>query len=154
MSRSFSPQIRIAAVASGAKPLLTVHQLRSLARKTMSVAHCSRPTELSVAFVDRRQSRIFNRHYRKRNAPTNVLSFTLSSRDSKSAGKRKATGEVILCAPVIRAEASRLSLPVKRHAERLFVHGMLHILGYDHAKEGDFRRMQRVEIAVLGDWIQ
>lgn len=154
MSRSFSPQIRIAAIASGTEQLLTVHQLRSLARKTMKVAHCSQPIELSVAFVDRRQSQMFNRHYRKRNAPTNVLSFTLSSRDPKSVGKREASGEVMLCAPVIRAEASKLRLPVKRHAKRLFVHGMLHILGYDHAKEGDFRRMQRAEVAVLGDWIQ
>lgn len=154
MSRSFPPQIRIAAAASGTQPLLTVHQLRSLAKKTMKAAHCSQPIELSVAFVDRRQSRIFNRHYRKRNAPTNVLSFTLSSRDLKSAGKRKASGEIVLCAPIIRAEASTLHLPVTRHAKRLFVHGMLHILGYDHAKEGDFRRMQRAEIAILGDWIQ
>lgn len=154
MSRAFSPQIRIAATASGTQPLLTIRKLRSLARKTINVACCSRPIDLSVAFVDRRQSRMYNRRYRKRNAPTNVLSFSLSSRDPESASNREANGEIILCVPVIRAEASKLGLPVKRHAERLFVHGMLHILGYDHATEGDFRRMQRAEIGVLGDWVQ
>ncbi len=153
MSRLLSSQIHVAATASGAQPLLTIAQLRFLARKTIIAAHCSQPIELSVAFVDRQQSRAFNRHYRKRNTPTNVLSFTLHSHRPENRHNRGRIGEIILCSPVIREEARQQNLPVGRHAKWLFVHGMLHILGYDHAKEGDFHRMQRTEIAVLGDGI-
>lgn len=154
MSRPFSVQTTISVTTAGTQPLLTAVQLRSLARRTLRTIHCSRPIELSVAFVDRRQSQRLNRQYRHRNRPTNVLSFPLSSvTHGKTLRGTVIVGEILLCSPVIREEARRERIPAARHAERLFVHGMLHLLGFHHATEGKFRAMQRAEVAILGDWI-
>jgi probable rRNA maturation factor len=55
----------------------------------------------------------------------------------------------VICAPVLRTEARAQAKPLSAHWAHLVVHGALHLIGYDHERDADARRMERREIAVL-----
>ncbi len=98
--------------------------------------------EISCVFVDTRTMRGLNRRYRGVDKPTNVLSFGWGSASGDI------IGDIILCRPVIRAEAT-----AKQYCDRLdhlFVHGVLHVLGYDHHRVGDAKVMETLEKKILG----
>ena len=77
--------------------------------------------KVNLVVVGRAEGRRLNDKFRRRNKPTNVLSF----RD---------TGDVVLCAPVIRKEAREQGKTLAAHYAHLVVHGILHLRGYDHVK--------------------
>jgi probable rRNA maturation factor len=95
--------------------------------------------DVLLRIVDRAEGRRLNRRYRKRNYPTNVLSFPYG----------RGQGDVVLCHPVIAAEARAQGKPLAAHYAHLVVHGMLHLRGYDHVSRRDAARMERQEIRVL-----
>jgi probable rRNA maturation factor len=99
-----------------------------------------------VCVVGAAESRRLNARFRGRDRPTNVLSF--ASGEAPHPGARP-LGELVICAGVLRAEARAQDKPLKAHWAHLVVHGTLHLLGYDHARDKDARRMERREIAVL-----
>jgi probable rRNA maturation factor len=80
---------------------------------------------LSVAFVSPAKSRELNKKYRKKDKPTNVLSFAL----------RKNAGEIILCPAVIKKEAKNFNRTFPQFMQFLVIHGMLHLKGYKHGKK-------------------
>jgi len=92
------------------------------------------------------ESARLNARFRGRDRPTNVLSFAAGEAPHPD---RRALGELVICAGVLRAEARAQDKPLKAHWAHLVVHGTLHLIGYDHAREKDARRMERREIAVL-----
>jgi probable rRNA maturation factor len=67
----------------------------------------------------------------------------------RTQGTLQPIGELIICPRVLRAEALAQDKPVRAHWAHLVVHGALHLLGYDHERSADARRMERREIAVL-----
>lgn len=79
---------------------------------------------LSIAYVNEEKSREINKKYRKKNKPTNVLSFSL----------RKNEGEIVLCLSVIRKEAEIFSKNFGQYLGFLVIHGMLHLKGLKHGK--------------------
>jgi probable rRNA maturation factor len=85
--------------------------------------------------VGAREGRGLNRRFRNRDRATNVLTF--------------ATGDIVLCHPVIRREARAQGKSVAAHYAHLVVHGCLHLRGYDHEKKGDAARMEAREIRIL-----
>ena len=98
-------------------------------------ARAASPGEITLRIVGEREGRRLNRTYRKKNRATNVLTFN--------------TGDVVLCHPVIRREASAQGKSVAAHYAHLVVHGCLHLRGYDHEKKRDAARMEAREIAIL-----
>ena len=90
---------------------------------------------LTLRIVGEREGRRLNRAYRKKNRATNVLTF--------------ATGDVVLCHPVIRREAHAQGKSVAAHYAHLVVHGVLHLRGYDHENKRDAERMEAREIRIL-----
>ena len=100
-----------------------------------------------MAVVGAPESRRLNARFRGRDRPTNVLSFP-AARHPPAPGAR-ALGDLVICARVLRAEAAAQSKPLRAHWAHLIVHGALHLLGYDHERAGDARRMERREITVL-----
>lgn len=121
---------------------------RELARwASAALGHRGSGRELGVAVVGAPESRRLNARFRGRDRPTNVLSFP-AARQPSGPGARP-LGDLIICARVLRAEAMAQSKPLRAHWAHLTVHGALHLLGYDHAREADARRMERREIAVL-----
>ena len=104
----------------------------------------ARGRELAIRLVAPRESRTLNARYRRRNKPTNVLSFP-------AAGLARADvlGDLVICPAVLRAEARDQRKSVRAHWAHLVVHGALHLVGYDHHRAKDAERMERREVAVL-----
>ena len=98
--------------------------------------------EIVVRIVDEREGRELNRRWREKDAATNVLSFAGSD-----AGEL--VGDIVICAPIVEREASRDGKTSKAHWAHLFVHGLLHLLGYDHDTAEDAASMEAIEIAIL-----
>lgn len=90
--------------------------------------------DLSLAYVDEKKSREINKKYRKKDKPTNVLSFSLS----------KQSGEIIICPAVVKREAKDKTKNFGKKYQELLVflviHGMLHLKGLEHSS-----RMERAE---------
>jgi len=103
--------------------------------------------ELGLAVVGAPESRRLNSQYRGRDCATNVLSFP-APRPPPGAPLR-ALGDLVICARVLRAEARAQAKTLRAHWAHLVVHGTLHLIGYDHERDADARRMERREIAVL-----
>jgi probable rRNA maturation factor len=101
---------------------------------------------LSIRVVTRAESRRLNRTYRGRDYPTNVLSFPAGP----GAPSRPAPlGDLALCADVVAREARVQGKAASAHWAHMVVHGTLHILGYDHDRPGEARRMERRERLLL-----
>jgi len=101
--------------------------------------------EISVALVGSARSRALNRRYRRRDRATNVLSFPAPD----AARRAGVLGDLVICPAVLRTEARAQRKPMRAHWAHLVVHGVLHLVGFDHVKTEDARRMERREIRVL-----
>jgi probable rRNA maturation factor len=118
---------------------------------------------LSIRIVGAAESRRLNRTWRGKDKPTNVLSFPSAPlpRGSQSTvrfaqalgDKRQATGEPLgdlaICAPVVAREAREQGKPSSAHWAHMVVHGVLHLLGYDHEIDRDAELMEAREVAIL-----
>jgi probable rRNA maturation factor len=98
------------------------------------------PGGLCIVLADDRLQRRLNRAFRGRDKPTNVLSFD---------GAPGALGDVVLALETIAAEAEAQGKTLADHLAHLVVHGVLHLMGYDHERPGPARRMERLEIDIL-----
>lgn len=116
--------------------------LRRWARLAVGAAGDGR--RLAVRIVTRPQSRALNAQWRGRDYATNVLSFP--SPPSVAAAE---LGDLAICAAVVRAEALAQRKPLRAHWAHLTIHGCLHLVGYDHERDADARRMERREVALL-----
>ena len=91
--------------------------------------------------------RTLNRTFRDQDRPTNVLSFP-SLPDTRD-GNRRYLGDIVLAAETVASEAQTLTLAPEHHLQHLIVHGLLHLLGYDHEDERDAETMEAIEIQIL-----
>lgn len=104
--------------------------------------------ELTIRIVDKNEMTELNSTYRHKNKPTNVLSFPIDSEDEFD-DEIPLLGDIVICAPVIEEEAIAQSKPLKAHWAHMVVHGVLHLLGYDHEKDNDAEKMEAEEIKIL-----
>jgi len=104
--------------------------------------------ELSLVFTDDAHVRRLNRDFRKKDSPTNVLSFPAPAGADGRLGP--ILGDVVLARETVVREADAEGLTMEAHLAHLILHGFLHILGYDHADEAEATAMERLETAVLG----
>jgi probable rRNA maturation factor len=111
----------------------------------------ARNRELSVRVVGRAESRRLNSRYRGKDHPTNVLSFPAPPLPEQRSQNRDAQplGDLVICPQVLRVEAREQNKSLRAHWAHLVVHGALHLIGYDHERRADARRMERREVAVL-----
>jgi probable rRNA maturation factor len=103
-------------------------------------------TVLSVRVVGLARSRSLNAHYRHKDKPTNVLSF--SGAGSAPDG-RCFLGELVICAPVVAYEALAQAKTRESHWAHMTVHGVLHLLGFDHERRAEAVKMSAREIQIL-----
>ncbi len=103
-------------------------------------------TELSVCIVGGDTSRELNARYRAQDKSTNVLSFPA---DLPAELNLPLLGDLVLCAPVIAAEAAAQNKALKAHWAHMIVHGTLHLLGYDHIKDDEAAIMEQLEASIL-----
>jgi len=112
------------------------------------VARClrhalDREAELTVRIVDAEEGQALNRDYRARDYATNVLTFDYATEPVVMA-------DLVLCAPVVAAEAKQMKKPLAAHYAHLLVHGALHAQGWDHeTSEADAEAMEARESQIL-----
>ncbi len=122
---------------------------KTIQRVTQSILeHAGHPTaQLSLSFVGKTRMRSLNRHYRERDYPTDVLAFPM---ESLGAPPVRFLGDVVICLPVAIGQASRFGNTPDQEILRLIIHGILHLLGYDHEHSlREAARMQRKERAIF-----
>lgn len=111
------------------------------------------PRELTIRIVGAAESRRLNRQWRGKDKPTNVLSFpaapNLSAAWSPAAEVPLELGDIAICSPVVAREAREQGKPVQAHWAHMVVHGVLHLLGYDHEIDRDAERMEACETRLL-----
>ncbi|MHC8441599.1 MAG: rRNA maturation RNase YbeY [Candidatus Eutrophobiaceae bacterium] len=112
-----------------------------------SVRSVSEPCALAILIVGEAEGQELNRCWRKKDAPTNVLSFPAGSMPGFGS---KLLGDLVLCAPVVAQEALAQGKELTAHWAHLTIHGTLHLLGYDHERERDAEKMEALEIRLLG----
>jgi len=104
------------------------------------------PAELSIRIVGSREGRAMNRRYRGRDYATNVLSFPAELPPGVGP---PLLGDIVISAPVVVREAREQGKSAHDHYAHLAVHGVLHLLGYDHRRERDAMRMETLETRTL-----
>lgn len=119
-----------------------------LARWAESILKYQQATacEVAIKVVNAEESQALNSQYRQKDAPTNVLSFPL---DGGQPASVLLLGDLALCAPVVRAEALQQSKSLHSHYAHMVVHGVLHLLGFDHVESGEAEEMEQIEREIL-----
>ncbi|MEW9798278.1 rRNA maturation RNase YbeY [Alteromonas lipolytica] len=102
--------------------------------------------EVTVRFVDNDESQALNLAYRGKDYPTNVLSFPFESPPGITLNL---LGDLVVCVPVIENEAQEQGKHITHHFAHMIVHGLLHLLGYDHIEDADAEQMEALEIHIL-----
>lgn len=117
--------------------LPTQAQFRKWAKATLRV-----DTEVTIRLVDEVEGRALNKMYRAKDYATNVLTFPLTE-------VPYLMGDIIICAPVVAAEALAQNKPLEAHYAHLTVHGVLHLHGYDHEIDAQAELMEGLETAIV-----
>ncbi|HVX35673.1 MAG TPA: rRNA maturation RNase YbeY [Hyphomicrobium sp.] len=99
---------------------------------------------VAVALSSDASVEVLNGQFRGKPKPTNVLSFPAGEGVPDGF-----IGDVILAAETVRREADEQGVPLAHHVQHLVVHGILHLLGYDHISAADAERMEAIEISIL-----
>lgn len=103
-----------------------------------------RSVALTIRLVDADEGQRLNHEFRGKDYATNVLTFEYGM-DAEGA----ASGDIVLCVPVLHREAQEQGKPALAHAAHLVVHGVLHALGYDHIDDDEAAAMEALEIDIL-----
>lgn len=104
-------------------------------------------SELCIRLVDAVEGAALNAAWRDKQTATNVLSFTADI----VAGHYAPLGDLVLCAPVVERESVEQEKSVAQHYAHLVVHGVLHLLGFDHLIDTEAEAMEAMEAAVLSE---
>lgn len=103
-------------------------------------------TQLTIRITDESEITDLNRTYRGKDKPTNVLSFPF---DAPPGIELPLLGDIVICARVVADEAVQQGKPLQAHWAHMVVHGVLHLLGYDHIDEEEAQEMEGLEIQLL-----
>lgn len=111
--------------------------------------------EISLRLTSDDEVHTLNRQYRQKDKPTNVLSFPMVQADlletvtQNSDDGEVLLGDIVLAHGVCAAEAEERNIAIETHATHLIVHGVLHLLGYDHMTDVDAEAMEAIETDAL-----
>jgi len=103
-------------------------------------------TEIVVRIVDEQESAELNEQYRHKQGPTNILSFPVEVPEGI---ELNLLGDLVVCAPVLEKEALEQHKTLSDHWAHIIVHGVLHLLGYDHIDDKEAELMENKEITIL-----
>ena len=106
----------------------------------------NKASELTIRVVDEAEITALNRQYRGKEGATNVLSFPYEAIPGVASDL---LGDVVICAPVVASESVVQNKPLDAHWAHMVIHGVLHLRGYDHSKDGDAREMEKLETGML-----
>jgi probable rRNA maturation factor len=111
-----------------------------------------RRVELGIVLAGAAEQQRLNRDHRGDDAPTNVLAFPAWEKGARvPAGAPVLLGDVVLALEVVGREASEQDKPITDHLRHLVVHGVLHLLGFDHLMPGEAEAMESLERSILAE---
>ena len=99
-----------------------------------------------MRLVDEEESQTLNREYRGKDKPTNVLSFPS---DLPAVVENDLLGDLVICVPVVAREANEQGKSLEAHWAHLVIHGLLHLMGYDHQTDEEALQMESRERELL-----
>lgn len=106
--------------------------------------------ELSLQVVDEANISELNETYRHKSGPTNVLSFPFEAPPGLPEEEvARLLGDIVICAQVVEREAHEQNKALQAHWAHMVVHGVLHLLGYDHLDDDEAEEMENLEIQLL-----
>ena len=126
-------------------------QIKKTIETTLRHAGFNVDCEIGIACVDTAESQQLNLQYREKDKPTNVLSFPSDMPEEMlSLLDAEPLGDLVICIPVVLQEAEEQQKKPSDHFTHLLVHGILHLLGYDHeTSELDAEEMEALEVKIL-----
>jgi probable rRNA maturation factor len=133
---------------ASAEPVPEEDDLRSWISAAMDKHAADTDAVISVRLVDRAEMAQLNHNYRGKAGPTNVLSFPA---ELPAEVELPLLGDIVICAPVVRAEAADQGKSERAHWAHMAVHGTLHLLGYDHQESAEAETMEAMESDILND---
>lgn len=128
-----------------------IRRLKSLAEKTVeaTLPARDRKKQITILFADDATLKSLNRDWRGKNKPTNVLSFPAAQNLKLPRGQAKPLGDIALAFETVKREAVQSGKTLKAHTTHLLVHGVLHLLGYDHMSDAEAELMEAREVKIL-----
>ena len=142
------------------KKSLSVPWLRSVARRIL-IAQCAEASsEMGIYITGQEKIRELNRVYRSKDRPTDVLSFSFFVKEAAADatthpdfppmnGSSINLGEVVISLPQAEIQAAEYGNSLKKELARLLIHGIMHLLGFDHEVEADAVIMEDRELQIL-----
>jgi probable rRNA maturation factor len=103
-------------------------------------------TELVIRIVDEQEIAVLNEQFRRKKGVTNILSFPF---DAPGVVDLDLLGDLVICAAVVERESKQQLKELDAHWAHIVIHGVLHLLGFDHIEEKDAERMEAKEIKIL-----
>jgi probable rRNA maturation factor len=124
------------------RDLLPRHTVAKAIKHTLKHGKAA-AAEITIRIVDTEEARALNMQYRAKDYATNVLTFDYATSPVLCA-------DIVLCAPVLEAEALAQSKDLRAHYAHMLVHGTLHAMGYDHERSArEAKRMEALEVLIL-----
>ncbi len=136
-------------ISIGDKDWKSIPNLRRLARAAVSAAVPDKNISISLLFASDARVAEINGQWRAKPQATNVLSFPVLAKTPVPAGQPRPLGDIVLAYGVVAKEAQQQKKPVANHVSHLIVHGVLHLLGYDHENDRDAEAMEGLETKIL-----
>jgi probable rRNA maturation factor len=146
--RSAVVTISIADTSWSQVPNLRSHARRA-ARSALAHAGHAELVEIAVRFTNDAEVAELNRNWRGKARATNVLSFAAARSAMHPPGEPRPLGDIILASGVVAVEVREQGKRLEAHVVHLIVHGVLHLLGFDHERDRDAERMEQAEVAIL-----
>lgn len=106
-------------------------------------------SQACIALSDDASVQALNARYRGKDKPTNVLSFPAGDGVMPETAGGRRLGDIVIAYETVAAEASAQGIPLAHHFQHLVVHGLLHLLGFDHETPEDADDMESLEIEIL-----
>jgi probable rRNA maturation factor len=134
---------------------LDVTEFARLSRFVMGRMRVHPEAELCVKLVDEPTMAEFNKHYMGKDGPTDVLSFPMDELRPAREGELEEEGilcDMLLCPQYAAAQAPSFSRSPDDEMRLLTIHGILHLLGYDHAEPDEEREMFALQARLLAEW--
>ena len=130
-------------------------RVRRIVRQVLKAEEVTPPYEVSLVFTDSGQVRQLNRHYRGVDQPTDVLAFYMHQQSGSDSSFTLPPdgvthlGDVIISCPQALVQAKEQEHSIQRELELLVIHGVLHLLGYDHEESREAKKMRAREKELL-----
>jgi len=124
---------------------------KEIIKKVLQHLKVDEKTEISVLFTDDKLIRSLNDKYRGIDKPTDVLSFSLQEGTVKfpEIESDKLLGDIIISVETAQRQADNLNHSMERELTVLLIHGLLHLTGYDHEEDADYKIMREKEDEIL-----